>query len=133
MPATIVPAGFKDIEKAVQVRGAVNVGMLDRVPHARLGGEMNHARKPLLGEQTRQTVTIAEVDLRELESVVVLKQGEARFLQGGIVVGVHVVETDNSTPLLQEPLRDMKADKAGSAGDQHRVVRHRAPSLKWHG
>ena len=97
--------------------------MIDRVAHAGLRGEMDHAREPLPGEHIEQVLAIGNIDLFEPERLVVLQNGEPRLLQGGIVVRVHAVEADNDAPLLQQLLGDMKADEAGRSRDEHRVLR----------
>ena len=56
---------------------------------------MNHAREPVPLEQLEQRFTIGQIDFVEFEPVVILQDGEPRFLQGRIVVRVHVVEADD--------------------------------------
>ena len=94
---------------------------------------MDHAREPLPGEHIEQVLAIGKIDLFEPELLVVLQNGEPRLLQGGIVVRVHAVEADNDAPLLQQLLRDMEADEAGSSRDEHRVLRHRGSPTRRHG
>ena len=43
---------------------------------------------------------------------------QSRFLQGGIVIGVDIVETDNVMPRLQQALRQVKANETSGTSDQ---------------
>ena len=48
--------------------------------------------------------------------------GAPRLLQRRIVIRRHVVDADHRAALRKQPPRHMKADEAGGAGDQDRVV-----------
>jgi hypothetical protein len=128
MPATVVAAGFQHVEEAVEVCARIDVRMVDRVADARLRREMDHPCEPMPAKHVEQALAIGQVGLLERELVVVLQDGEPRLLQRRIIVGIHVVEPDDRTSLLQQLLRDMQADESGSSRDEHRVLRHRSAS-----
>jgi hypothetical protein len=49
-----------------------------------------------------------------------LQLGQSRALEGGVVVGIEVVEAEHGRAALQQTLAEMKADEAGGAGNQNR-------------
>ena len=76
------------------------------------------------GEQRRDAGAISEIELVELE---VGKLGEflqARQLEGRVVIGVEIVETDHDATLAEQVARGVEADEAGRAGDENGLARH---------
>lgn len=73
-----------------------------------------------LVEDARHRGEIGKIDLVELEPRPVLERCEARVFQRGIVVWRERVDTDDLFPAREQALTHMHADKAGSAGHNHR-------------
>jgi hypothetical protein len=48
-----------------------------------------------------------------------LQLGDARPLQGGVVVRVHIVKPQHRGPLLQQSAAEVIADEAGGAGHEN--------------
>ena len=114
----VVAAALEHGEKPREVAGGVRVGRRDRVAHAGLGREMNYAGKPLAGEQLRHRGLVGEVDAGETKPGVTVQPLEPGPLQGGIVVVVQVIESDDLIAARQQALADVVADEAGGAGYQ---------------
>ena len=64
----IVPAAFEDVQCAGDVAADVGVGLLERVAHARLRGQVYDAREFLAGEELRHRAVIGEIELHEAEA-----------------------------------------------------------------
>ena len=71
-------------------------------------------------------LAVGKVELGETKALGFGELRAARLLQRRIVVSIHVVEPDDVTAVSQKPPRDVKADKAGGAGDENRTVSHRS-------
>ena len=46
----------------------------------------------------------------------------ARIFQARIIIGVQIVETDDTVPFFEQPSRYMKPDEAGGSGNQNWLV-----------
>jgi hypothetical protein len=57
-----------------------------------------------------------------------LELGDSGRFQGGIVVGVEVVYSDDIVSLHQQALRDVHADETGCAGNENRLPHINLPS-----
>ena len=95
--------------------------------HAGLRGEVDHTRGPGLGKQGVHAVAVGEIEAVEGEARASLELGEPRLLEGGIVVGVHVVEADHGLAGFEQRARNMEADEACRSGDQHGTFAHADP------
>ena len=82
-------------------------GILERVTHAGLRGQVDHARKFLAREQRLHAALVGEIHLHEAEFRLPLEDGEARALQVRVVVVVEVVEPDDLVAARQQLLRDV--------------------------
>ena len=60
-----MPAGLQDVEKADQVALQVGVGIGDAVADARLGGQVDHHGRTVLGEQAGNQRLVRDVALDE--------------------------------------------------------------------
>ena len=90
-----------------------------RVAHTGLRAEVDHALELLLREQLRHAGAVGEIELHEAEPWLPLELREARLLEADVVVVVQVVEADDVVATREQPGRGVKADEAGSAGDEN--------------
>ena len=87
------------------------MGVNERMPHAWLSPEMDDMGEPVPGEERRHAVAIGQIEPGKPKGGVHFQLRQTRFFQGWIVVGVEVVQTDDRTPVPQQPARDMVADE----------------------
>ena len=78
----------------------------------------------MLREQRLRRRAIGQIELHKTEIRIAPQDVEARFLQFGIVIIVDAVEADHLAAARQQRRATWKSDKAGSSGDQYRIVRH---------
>jgi hypothetical protein len=64
---------------------------------------------------------MSKIDLHEGKTRIAAQNVETRALQGGIVVAVDVVQSDDPASLVEQPTGDMKTDEASSSGHQNVV------------
>ncbi len=123
----VVAASFDDVQKAGHVAVDVNMRIFDRIAHARLSGEMNHAVEFLGREQGLDAAAIGQIQLYEAKILVLPQYVEPRSLEARIVIVVQVVEPDDLIAARQQPLRHEKSDESGGAGDQNLHMRLQPP------
>ena len=118
-------AGFEDVVEADEVGLDVHVGVRNGIPHAGLGGEIHHDVRMPGGEDIRNGIPVCDVSFDEM--VLRFPMGfafffqllQTVFLQGYVVVVVHIVDADDAGALYgQEPLHQVRPDKSGRAGDE---------------
>src|SRR5215212_12120670 len=61
VPNAPLAAAFEDIYKARQVALSVGVGVLERIAHARLGGQVHHYLWTLVGKDLGYALTVSQV------------------------------------------------------------------------
>ena len=66
MPHALVAAALEHISKAIEVALDVGRGVLNRITHARLGGQVHHGPGFAVREQCRDRGPILQIALREL-------------------------------------------------------------------
>ncbi|CAA6671032.1 unnamed protein product [Spirodela intermedia] len=111
-------AGLQEGDQSGDV--AVDVGgrVLNGVADAGLSGEVHDVGEGDDVEELCEQASVVDVALHD-EDAVVGEAGLAGLLQGGVVVGVEVVEAHYAIAALLEVDGDVGADEAGGAGDQH--------------
>src|SRR5262245_42702072 len=87
--------------------------------------EVNNARKPVLLKQACHAIAIGKVKFDEAKPVGFCELSSARFLQRGIIIGIHVIDADHIAAVAQKTARDVKADKSGGAGHEYGAISHR--------
>ena len=113
-----MPAALEDVGGADHVAFDVGQRVLDRIAHARLRREVDHALEPLAGEKPGHARAVREVELDEAEPRELLQHLEPRELEAHIVVVVEVVEPDDLVAALEQLAGRVIADEASGAGDQ---------------
>ncbi|SLN99269.1 Uncharacterised protein [Klebsiella pneumoniae] len=110
-------AAFQNVQIPHQVSVCVGIRVFQRVAHTGLGGQVDHAIKLLCGEQLCHTFTVGQIQLLEMECrrCQAIQTG---LLQADVIIVVHVVDSDNIMPFIQQALRDMEADKTCGTSDQ---------------
>ena len=124
MPAIIVPASLENIDEAFEICVDIGVRMIDRMAHAGLRREMDHHRKSMFGKQQGHRPAIREIELHKTEPRILTQDIQSRLLQGGVVVIIKVVQTDNMTALGQQLAGDVKTNKTRRTCDQNCLIRH---------
>lgn len=92
-------ARFENIEKANKVTVDISFGILDRVTHARLSGQVNHYVEIVLCKQPLNKRRITQITAHEGKAVIDICLGQhakARLFDARIVVAVHIVQADNN-------------------------------------
>src|SRR5579864_3475401 len=121
-----VAAALEHVERSAYVAQHIGGRVLQRVAHARLRREVHDTLEALAGEERRNSRRVREIQLHEAERSVPGEAREPRLLELHVVVIVEVIEADDFLPLIEEPLRGGRADKAGSPGHQDL---HNRPSV----
>src|SRR3984957_9583980 len=125
MAALVAPASFQNVEKALEGGGGVSMGMINRVTHSGLCGEVNHRCKTMFGKQLRDRRAIREIGLNEIEPRILAQDSEPRLFQRGIIIIVETVQTDNGTALRQQLTGNVKANETRRTRYQYCLIRHR--------
>src|SRR5712672_1862103 len=110
-----MPTAFQHVQKPADVGIDVVVRRRERMTHARLGGEMDHVRKTVIGEQCGDAVAVGEIELVKAKFVVAREFREPRLLELGVVIGIEVIDSNDVASILQQTPRNMEANKSGGA------------------
>ena len=129
MTAAIVPASFQTIGEADQIGVDIGVRIFKRVSHARLCGQMDDDGKAIPREQRRHRHAIRHVEPFELKAWVVAQDIEPGRLQPRIVIGIEIIDPDDTVAGLQQPLRHVESDEARRPRYQNCLIRHHVRSL----
>lgn len=121
MTTAVMSAAFQDVQEAVKIGVDIGVRLIDRMPNARLSSKMDHSRKAMICEQLRHRQPISKVDLREGETRVAAQNLETSALEGGVVVAIDVVQSDDPAPLIEQAPRNVKTDEARRSRHQNVV------------
>ena len=127
MARAAVAAAFQDIEKSRQIGVQIGMGIFQRIAHAGLGGEMNHAMKTAAGEQILRRRAVGEVEPMEGETPVLRERLETRLLQRRVIVVIEAVDAGHGAAGLEQAARETKSDEPCCPGDQDGRGRGRHP------
>ncbi len=97
-----VPARFEDVDEADEIALDVRVRILDRIAHAGLRGEIDHALGLEVGERALHRGAIFERGAHEAETRLRRQAREPRFLELRIVVRVEVVVAEHFVAARQQ-------------------------------
>lgn len=122
----MMAACLEDVEEADDVRVDIRARVVDAVPHASLRREIDDNVRLILLEQRRDRRLIRQVALDKRERRILAQDLQPALLQADIVIIIDIIKANNRRPEPQQPLREMKADKSRSAGDQDLFRR-----IKW--
>jgi len=114
----VLPASLQHVANAHQVALQVGPGVLQRVAHPGLRGQVDHALRPVAGKQRVQARGIGNVAFGEGKARVGAELCQPGMLQARVVVRVEVVDADDLIAALQQLLGHVHADEAGAAGDE---------------
>mmetsp|Transcript_30500 Transcript_30500/g.72422 ORF Transcript_30500/g.72422 Transcript_30500/m.72422 type:complete len:200 (+) Transcript_30500:475-1074(+) len=109
-------------DETLEVIAHVRLRVGERVAHARLRREVRDVREPVLHEEAAEQLGVADVALQHLHTPL-SQVRRARSLEGGGVVRVEVVDRDDPHAVALQPRRQVEADEASTASDQHAVRR----------
>ena len=130
MPAPTVTTAFEDVGKAGEIGVDIGLRLDQRVAHAGLRGQMNHMGKRCSANSAATACRSAISPSMKRKPSCRGEHRAARLFQTGIVVGVQIVETDDTVPILEQPPCHVKANKAGGSGHQN-CLGHGNQSEKW--
>ena len=118
----LVPAGLEHHHVALQIAAHVVERRLQRMAHAGLRGEVDHAVDALVvaARKRGDRREVGDVGLGEGEAGMRLQPLQARPLQPRVVVAVEAVDPEHLLVAGEQGLCDVIADEAGAAGDQDR-------------
>ena len=98
----VVSTGFEDVVEAEDVALDIGIGVFDAVAHSGLGCEVDDDVELVLLEQAVHQFTVSDAALYKRPRIARITRmqlfefPEAVFLQGDIVIVVHVVNANNS-------------------------------------
>ncbi len=113
----MMAAAFEYMQKARDVGVDIVMGVIERVAHTGLRGEMDHALRLLRGKGRVHDGAVGEVGLDEMEAVAGLEPREPGFLQRHVVIGIEIIEPDHLIAPLEQANCRVIADEAGGAGE----------------
>src|SRR5438093_6402687 len=128
---SVVAATLQDVLEAEDVGVDVGVGVFHRVAHAGLRREMHDALWFVLAEKVLDGIGIADVSMDEREGARLSKLVEPRFLEPRVVIRIEVVDADDGLAAVEQPLRSVKANEAGRAGDEDQNVHMLSCAPRW--
>lgn len=115
---TVVAAALKDVNEADEVGIHVGVRMIERVPDAGLGREVDDALRALAGEVIGHRRAVSDVELDEAEPHLFAQGLEPILFEARVVVVVQIVDAEDPIASAEQLEACVEADEAGSAGDQ---------------
>lgn len=115
----VVAAAFQYVQKAGDVAAGVDVRILRGIAHARLGGQVDHALRAVLGKRLFHGGAIGQVSLDMRVARIVCKTRQSRLLQGDVVVIAEVIQAYHFVAALEQTLRNVRTDKACRTRNQH--------------
>ncbi len=114
-----VAHAFQHVGESRQVGTHVGLRIHQRIPHARLGGQVDddHGAGGLAGPEHGGPVR--QVDPVKGKGVVLVEAREPGALQCGVVVFVEVVQSGHLVTVVQQPQRQGMPDEAGGTRHQN--------------
>ena len=118
-----VAARLKDVVESDEVALYVRVGIGDAVPDPGLGRQVDHDGRPELTEYAVHGIPVCDGFVEENEPVpVLLESVKPLVLEPDVVVVGDAVHAYDAAvrAVVKQPFGEVRADKAGGAGHQHR-------------
>jgi hypothetical protein len=123
MLASCVAAAFRDRDEPLNIGADGDVGVLQRIPHPALHGQVDHAMKALALEELLHSRPASHIHAKEAKLRVRFEQRQAAVHQPRLVFVVEVVNVHDRVAVIQQPLRDVEADESSRASYED-WVRH---------
>jgi hypothetical protein len=114
-----LPRLLNDIYKTSEITLDVKMRIFQRISHASLRRQMHHQSELFILKNIGDSVEVCDVGMEKPKGRVVSQDFEPRRFQAFIVEPVEVVNSDDLVARLEKPLRDMKSNKSGAAGEQY--------------
>ena len=123
--AHLMPPGqFHDVEGADDIAVQIGAGVLQRIAHPGLRGEMDdHLRLKVIRHPVEQG-RILQLPFGGREIRMVQQHLVAALFEPDVVIVRHPVIALHQKPLGQQQLRQMITDEPGGSRDQHSAHRH---------
>src|SRR5258708_5502288 len=128
MLGAIVAAALKDVEKPLQVRVEVCLGVDERVANARLRGKIDDTLRLRVFENATNPFRVGDVETLETKAGSAAQTRQARLFQLRIVVVVEIIDADDLVAACEQALCDVITDETGCAGDEDLQNRRIVPS-----
>ena len=109
-------AAFQDVDEAGEVGLDVGVRVFQRVPDARLRGEVDDRFGPSAREELRDRRAVRDVGAHVVEAGERLGPVEPRLLERNVVVGIEIVDAAALVAPFEQAQRERGADESGRAG-----------------
>src|SRR5215218_1441281 len=107
--------GLQQLEGAYDVGLDEGAGVVDRAVDVALGGEVDHRRGTMLGEDAPHLPAVRDVAVEEREARIVQHAGEVLEAAG---IGELVEHEDAGRRLGEDEPHEVAADETGAAGDE---------------
>ena len=120
MGHVIVPRGLQHRQMAGQVGPLIGEGVLQRISHPRLGGQVHDPPHARVRDQGAHLLVVGDVGAHHAKAVAPLEPRGAGRLQARVVIVVEDIDADHRLAPIQQAFGDVHADEAGRAGDQDR-------------
>ena len=121
----MMTARFEDVVEADEIGINVRLGIVNRVAHACLSGEIHDDTKLILCEETLNEGSISEIATNESEAPVHIslsKHSKSVFLNARVVIAVNVVEANNLPTTTKQLSTQKRTDKASGTGHENPTV-----------
>ena len=123
-------ARLENVVKANQIRLNVHIRVGDGIAHARLRRQVDDDGRGICGEDALHRLAVGDAAAHKVPRRLGMRRrqpfnlGEAVFLDGHIIVVVHIVQPDNgrSARAAEQLHHQVCADKTGSAGDKDGLI-----------
>jgi hypothetical protein len=112
-------AGLQYVEESAEVGRLVDLGMLDRITHAGLCGEVADDIEFPVPKTVLQAFMIAKIRFQAGITMEVFETPMPIAFQSDPIVGVKVVQSGHGMAPGQQPFTEMHANETGRAGYQN--------------
>ncbi len=92
----LMPGDLQHRHMTHQVGLHIGERIFQRIPHPRLGGEVDDAFDvPVILHHRLHGIVIGDIDFMEGKAVAALETGQTGLLEAHVVIVVHIVDADN--------------------------------------
>ena len=133
MFTAVVSAAFEHVEKPLEIGIAVGLWIGQRITNARLGCQMHDKWKTLSLEQCSRGAAISKIELYKPKRGKFGQFSATGPLQVDVIIGIQAVDTDDRTPIFEQPPRHMKSNEPGGPCNQNHVLHDGSLAALAHG